>query len=125
MPRSVTTIPVFALDPATDWDEDFLNAMDASLQYQSTVRGSVLPVFAFSPMTAPANPDTWEPLPSSPENLLIVSVERSWDAKLLQALDRARRVVGTVMHNADDSAVHLDQLVPIADVYQQMEEAEV
>jgi hypothetical protein len=48
----------------------------------------------FAPMTEPENPDTWQPMKVLPENLLLVSIARSWDALMLKAFARARDVLG-------------------------------
>jgi hypothetical protein len=86
-------LPVFALDPFLTWN-DLENAMGACVQYQSSTTGIIRPVMLFAPMTEPENPDTWQPMKVLPENLLLVSIERSWDALMLKAFDRARDVLG-------------------------------
>jgi hypothetical protein len=86
-------LPVFALDSSSTWS-DLENAMEACVQYQSTTTGIIRPVMLFAPMTEPENPDTWQPMKVLPENLLLVSIERSWDALMLKAFARARDVLG-------------------------------
>jgi hypothetical protein len=64
------------------------------VQYQKATTGKIRPVMLFAPMTEPENPDTWQPMKVLPENLLLISIERSWDALMLQAFARARDVLG-------------------------------
>ena len=99
--------------------------MDASVQYQSSERGVILPLFAFAPMTEPANPDKWEPMKTQAENLLVVSIERHLDAKILKALKRAERILGPALLLSPSSPVQMDHALPIADVYRQMDECGV
>jgi hypothetical protein len=87
------SLPVFALDPFLAWS-DLENAMEACVQYQNTTTGKILPLMLFAPMTEPENPDTWQPMKVLPENLLLVSIARSWDALMLKAFDRSRDVLG-------------------------------
>jgi hypothetical protein len=114
--------PIFALDPSANWD-DIDNAIAASVQYQSEKRGMFGPMFAFAPMTEPQNPDKWEPLQTPPKNLLVASIERSEDKRLLKAFKQAQIVIGPLLHESPNSPVqiHFDRL--LADVYRQMEEA--
>ena len=86
MKPSSNNAPVFALDETTDWD-DVENAMAASAEYQSSKLGKIIPLMFFAPMTEPDNLDTWEPMKTAPENLLIASIARSADATLLKALE--------------------------------------
>ena len=86
-------LPVFALDPFLTWN-DLENAMEGCVQYQNTTTGKIRPVMLFAPMTEPENPDTWQPMKVLPENLLLVSIARSWDALMLKAFDRSRDVLG-------------------------------
>ena len=96
MKPSVNTVPVFALDDSTTW-LDLENAMEASVEYQSSKRGKILPLMFFAPLTEPANPDAWLPLKTLPEHLLIVSIERHIDTKVLKALKQAQASLGDLI----------------------------
>ncbi|MCX6897344.1 MAG: hypothetical protein NT105_01470 [Verrucomicrobia bacterium] len=124
MKPTQNTVPVFALDPATTWD-DLNNDMEAVVRYQQTERGKILPLFCFAPMTEPANPDVWEPMKTLPENLLVVSIERHIDAKILKALELARAAVGEVVQASPDSPVGINYELPLSDIYEQMSDAGV
>jgi hypothetical protein len=113
--------PIFALDPSADWD-DLTNAMEASVQYQVSEHGKFGSMFAFAPMTEPANPDAWEPLADPPQNLLAASIERKLDARLLKAFKQAEGTAGPLLlQSSPESPVWIDELKLIADVYDQME----
>lgn len=117
--NSITRLPVFALGAESDW-EDLRNAMEAAANYQLNQLGKIYPLFLFAALTEPANPDTWEPLKTLPENLLIISIERSMDNRVLNALFRAKFVCGETRKAADCPAVQVDVQRPVAEVYQQM-----
>ncbi len=104
MTRPRFGVPAFALDASTDWD-DLENALEASAQYQSDHLHRIMPLFAFVPMTEPADPDAWVPFIGPLENLLLVSIERRADARLLRACERARDTVGPVLRA--DSALNV------------------
>jgi hypothetical protein len=116
-----TPIPVFALDETTTW-VDLEDAMEGSVEFQSSKRGKILPLMCFAPMTEPENLDAWEPMKVLPENLLVVSIERSWDAIILKALKRAEPTLGEVCHAATFPLVRINFELPLADVYKQMTE---
>ena len=116
--------PVFALDESTDW-EDLENVMSASVEYQLSKLGKIIPLMFFAPMTEPENLDAWEPLNALPEYLFIVSIERSADATVIQALKRAEAELGVFQFAASCPAVSIDFEEPLADVYQQMAAADV
>jgi hypothetical protein len=116
--------PIFALDPSTDW-EGVMNAMEASVQYCSDVLGGFGPLFAFAPMTEPANPDRWEPMTKAPKDLLLVSIARAEDKRLLKAFQLAEPEIGPLLHDSPTSPVRRNASLPIADVYRQMEQAGV
>lgn len=116
--------PVFALDETTDW-EDLENAMAACAEYQSRELGKIIPLMFFAPMTEPVNLDAWEPLKTMPQNLFIVSMERSADATVIKALKRAEAEVGELRLAASFPAVSIDFEEPLADVYQQMTAADI
>ena len=116
--------PIFALNALADW-EDIENALEASVQYQVSHRGKFGPMFAFAPMTEPANPDRWEPLATPPQYLLVASIERKEDARLLKAFQHAESKVGALLQESPVSPVSIGEGQPIADVYDQMEEAGV
>jgi hypothetical protein len=117
-------LPIFALNALADWD-DIENALEASVQYQTSHRGQFGPMFAFAPMTEPANPDRWEPLATSPQNLLIASIERKEDARLLKAFQHAEKKAGALLRESPGAPVSISEGQPIGDVYDQMEEAGV
>ncbi|MEP6810776.1 MAG: hypothetical protein ABI992_11075 [Chthoniobacterales bacterium] len=121
------TISVFPLAASTDWVDDLENALDASMQTQRAIRGEFYPLFAFSPMTEPANPDAWEPLGYLPQDLFLISIERSWDKKILRALAQLEREGMAVAHATAAAAplVIIDEAGLIADVYDQMAAAEL
>jgi hypothetical protein len=114
--------PVFALDETTDW-EDLENAISASADYQSRKLGKIIPLMFFAPLTTPENLDAWEPMKTTPDNLLIVSMERSADEKLIKALELAKPELGELKLAGAFPAVQIDFEVPLAEVYQQMEAA--
>lgn len=114
--------PVFALDDTTDW-ADLENVMSASVEYQSSKLGKIIPVMFFAPMMEPENLDAWEPVTTLPENLFIVSIERSTDATLMKALKHAEAEIGELHFAASFPAVRIDFDEPLADIYQQMEAA--
>ncbi len=124
MSKSSSSIPIFALDASADW-EDLENALEASVQYQTRVAGKFGPVFAFAPLTAPTNPDGWEPLATPPDFLLLASIERSRDAFLLQAFRRSERQIGPLLRESTASVVKIAWDQPIADVFRQMENSAV
>jgi hypothetical protein len=119
-------VPVFALDATTTWD-DMENAMNGCVEYQTSKLGKILPLMLFAPMTAPENPDAWEPMKVLPENMLIVSIERHVDASILKALKQAEAVCGEVRHAATFPAVQINfnADLPLADAYEQMTRAEI
>jgi hypothetical protein len=47
-----TPIPVFALDETTTW-VDLEDAMEGSVEFQSSKRGKILPLMCFAPMAEP------------------------------------------------------------------------
>jgi hypothetical protein len=116
--------PIFALDASADWD-DVINAMTASIRYQTETRGQFGPMFAFAPMTEPENLDEWEPLHVPPKFLLVASIERNEDERLLKAFTRAAAAIGPLLLDSPASPVRMQQDRPVADVYQQMEQAGV
>lgn len=120
----MSTVPVFALDADSTW-ADLENAMAGCAEYQSSKRGKILPLLLFAPMTEPENPDAWEPMKVLPENLLMVSIERHLDARILKALQQAEAVCGETQHAATCPAVRIDFELPLADVYEQMTRAEI
>ena len=119
MKPTANNAPVFALDDTTDWD-DLENVMTASAEYQSSKLGKIIPLMFFAPMTEPENLDAWEPLTTLPENLLIVSIERSADATLIKALKHAEAELGALHFAASFPAVRIDFDEPFANIYQQM-----
>jgi hypothetical protein len=116
--------PVFALGPEATWD-DLINAIEASVQYCSDTYGRFGPMSAFAPLTEPANPDRWEPMRTPPSNLLVTSIERKEDARLLKAFARAENEIRPLLHESPGSPVQIDYERLIADVYDQMERSEV
>lgn len=116
--------PVFALDETTDWD-DVENAMAASAEYQSSKLGKIIPLMFFAPMTEPDNLDAWEPMKTAPENLLIASIARSADATLLRALELTEPELGELRLAASFPDVSIDFDEPLAEVYQQMADADI
>jgi hypothetical protein len=115
--------PIFPLDASADWD-DVMNAMTASVRYQTETRGQFGPMFAFAPMTDPENLDEWEPLHVPPKFLLVTSIERKEDERLLKAFTGAAAEIGLLL-SSPASPVQIQQDRPVADVYRQMEEAGV
>ena len=115
----MSTLPVFALDAASPW-ADLENAMAGSAEYQASRRGRILPLLLFAPMTEPENPDAWEPMKALPENLLIISIERPMDNRILRALQQAAAVCGETQHAAACPLVRIDFELPLANVYEQM-----
>jgi len=120
--KPIATVPVFALDADSTWD-DLHNALESSVRYQSSKTGKILPLMLFAPMTEPANPDTWEPLKSLPENLLMVSIERHIDERVLRALMRAKFICGETRQAVSFPSVRIDFERPVAEVYEQMANA--
>jgi hypothetical protein len=116
--------PIFALDASADWD-DVVNAMTASVQYQTKTRGRFGPMFAFAPMTEPGNLDEWEPLQVPPKFLLVASIERNEDDRLLKAFTRAQAEIGPLLLDSPASPVQIQRDRLVADVYGQMEQAGV
>ncbi len=116
--------PVFALDETTDWD-DLENAMSASADYQARKLRKIIPLMFFAPLTTPENLDAWEPMKTAPDNLLIVSIERSVDKKLIKALELAKPELGELKLADSFPAVQVDYEKPLASVYQQMEAADI
>jgi hypothetical protein len=105
------------------WD-DLEDAMSGCVNWQSANRGKIIPLLFFAPMTAPANPDAWEPLQGPPQNLFIISIEYSSDATLRRAIRHASGVLGDLRE--PDNCPHVDIALdghPIAEVYAQMEAA--
>ena len=86
-------------------------------------RGNFLPLFLFAPLTAPANPDVWEPLATVPNYLLVISIERHLDAKILKALAQAEATLGPATVVSPSGPVSIDHAQPIAEVYRQMADA--
>ena len=82
--------------------------------------GSFYALFAFAPLVEPENPDTWAPLDHVPAAVLLISIERSWDAKVLQALAQMEREGVAVGHAGAAAPFAIDWATPIADVYEQM-----
>lgn len=119
MKPAANQAPVFALDETTDWG-DLENVMSASVEYQFSKLGKIIPLLFFAPMTEPENLDAWEPLTKLPDNLFIVSIERSTDATLVKALEQAE---AELRFAASFPAVRIDFEEPFADVYRQMEAA--
>ena len=117
--KPINKIPVFALDTDSTWD-DLLNAMQSSVRFQTAARGQFFPLFFFAPMREPENPDTWEPLKTLPENLLMISIARHIDERVLKALMRAKSVCGETRQAASFPSVRLDFERPLANVYEQM-----
>jgi len=113
-------LPVFALDSSWAWN-DLEDAMEACVQYQNTTTGKIRPVMLFAPMTEPENPDTWQPMKVLPENLLLLSIERSWDALMLKALARIPAVAGQPV--ARFPSVWSTPQALIADIYSEMAKA--
>jgi len=122
--KKLNTLPVFAFGEEATWD-DLVDAMEASVQYQSCDRGKILPLMCFAPMMEPENLDTWEPLKTKPDNLLVISIERSKDAVVLEALRQAEPELGEGRLAGSFPAVQVDlnDGKPVADVYRQMSEA--
>ena len=106
-----------------DWD-DLPNALEASIQYQQAHGGKFGPLFPFAPMTEPEDPDTWEPV-LRPQNLLLVSIDRSEDARLRKAMAELEPLLGPLVEVEPGSAIEFHETAPIADVYEQMEAAGV
>ena len=117
------TVPVFPLDPTAEWD-DVPNAVEASIQYQQAHGGKFGPLFPFAPMTVPDDPDTWEPV-LRPQNLLLVSIERSEDARLRQALAELEPLLGRLVEAEPGSPIEFRQNAAIAELYEQMAAAGV
>lgn len=95
-------------------------ALDGCVAYQSNQRGKILPLAFFAPMTEPENLDAWEPMTTLPENLLIVSLERTVDATILKALTQARATLGEIYAAVAFSRVQINLNLPLADVYRRM-----
>lgn len=124
MKPTANNAPVFAIDENTDW-EDLDNILAASAEYQSSHLGKIIPLMFFAPMMEPENLDAWEPVRSMPDHLFIVSIERSTDAVLVRALKHAEDELGELHFAASFPAVRIDFEQPFADIYQQMETAEI
>ena len=125
MSKKSSAVPIFALDDSADWLDDLENAMEASIQYQTRVAGKFGPVFAFAPLTTPADPDEWKPLKTAPDFLLLVSIERGRDAVLLKAFRRAENQIGPLLCQSAASGIRIDEAQPIGDVFRQMENLSV
>jgi hypothetical protein len=121
---SAINVPVFALAADADW-LDWENAFAASVNFQANHRPQILPLMLFAPLTEPANPDTWEPMTTLPDNLLACSIERTMDATLLKALAQAEPVLGEIRHTASFPAISINLALPLADVYRQMTVARI
>lgn len=115
-------LPVFALDSSWAWN-DLEIAMEACVQYQNTTTGQIRPLMLFAPMTEPENPDTWQPMKVLPENLLLLSIARSWDALMLKAFARIPAVSGQPV--ARFPSVWSRPQALIADLYSEMAKAEL
>ena len=115
----MSTLPVFALDADSTW-ADLENAMAGCAEYQSSQRGRILPILLFAPMTEPENPDAWEPMESLPENMLIISIERAMDDRIVRALQQAKAVCGETQQAAACPLVRIDFELPLANAYEQM-----
>jgi hypothetical protein len=124
MNQQESWVPIFALGVSADWD-DLANALQASVQYQSRVRNAFGPLFAFAPLLEPENPDAWEPLPAWPREVLLGSIARKEDARVVKAFAQVEDHIGPLLHNSTTSAVRIDEHRLIADVYDQMDAAEV
>lgn len=116
--------PVFAIDETTDW-EDLENIMSASVEYQLSKLGKIIPLMFFAPMTEPQNLDAWEPMTTLPQNLFIVSIERSTDATLIHACTRAGAELGELRFSVSCPSVRIDFDQPLADVFRQMKAADI
>jgi hypothetical protein len=119
MPPNGETLPVFALDASGGWN-DLRDAISGNANYQVTVRGAIIPLLLFAPLTTPDNLDAWAPMRATPENLLVVSIARKVDAMVLRALAQTEAELGPVRHAATCPAVRLNLALPLADVYTQM-----
>ena len=115
---------VFPLDEDFSW-EDLEDAMTGCANWQSANRGKIIPLLFFAPMTAPQNPDAWEPMKGSPQHLFIISIERSSDATLMKALTHAAPALGEVRDAWDCPQLTLDFALPLADVFAKMAAADV
>ena len=118
------SIPIFPLGPEAVW-EDVLNAIEASVQYQSEHGGTFGPLFAFAPMTEPDDPDRWEPLAVPPLHLLLVSASRTADATMLKVFARAEPQIGALHRDSPGSRVKFAWEEQVAVLYDVMEEQEV
>jgi hypothetical protein len=119
MPPEVKLLPVFALEASSGWD-DLQDAISGNANYQLTKLGTIIPLLLFAPLTTPDNLDAWVPMKTAPENLLVISLERKVDAKVLLALQQAEAELGRVRHAASFPAVSVNFELPVADVYAQM-----
>ena len=119
MPPAKNALPIFALDASTTWD-DLQNAISGNANYQLTQLGTIIPLLLFAPLTTPDNLDAWVPMKTAPENLLIVSIARKMDDRVLQALQQADAELGGVRHAATCPTLSVDFELPVADVYAQM-----
>ncbi len=123
MPSPRNNAAVFALDADFLWD-DLEDAMSGCVNWQSANRGRIIPLLFFAPMTAPANPDAWEPIQGPPRHLFIISIEHSSDATLRRAIRHASAVLGDLREPANCAEVDIAfDGHPIAEVYAQMEAA--
>ncbi len=120
MARNYST---FALGKETTWD-GLTNAMEAYLRHETATTGTFTPLFFFAPTTEPANPDLWQPLPGMAENTLIISIARHWDTTIVKALEHMKDSIGKIYYPGDTS-IGINYTLPIADVYQQMNRAEI
>ncbi len=122
MSKPSRSIPIFPLDSGSTW-EDLLNAMDASVQYQTRHGGQFGPIFAFAPMAEPEDLDEWEPFDGTPGNLLIVSIARTADARLLKAFAGIEPTIGRLEFDSSAPCSQQEGQLLLADTYAEMEEA--
>jgi hypothetical protein len=119
LPPAVKLLPIFALEASSGWD-DLQDAISGNANYQLTQLGTIIPLLLFAPLTTPENLDAWVPMKTAPENLLIISIARKMDARVLQALQQADADLGGVRHAATCPTLSVNFELPVADVYAQM-----
>lgn len=126
MQPAYTTVPIFPLGEETTWD-DIENAMAGSAEYQSSKLGRIIPLMFFAPLTEPPNPDAWEPLRTTPLNLLVISIERQTDATMREALRQAAAVLGAPepAFGFGLPGMEMEEEGPLAAVYEQMTAADL
>lgn len=126
MKRGPDYLPIFALDASSGFEE-LLNALQASVEYCHQKWGQFGSWYAFAAMTEPVELDRWVPIPrgTAPEYLVAVSIDRREDKRLLRAFALAEPEIGPLLHDSNTSPVRADMQLPLADVYQQMDEAGV